>query len=61
MSRERIEQMVKYFEEHDFQVIYAAPPEKMSSIGRFINTSVLISAKDNYSFAIEGIDLDKNE
>ena len=53
--------MVKYFEEHDFQVIYAAPPEKMSSIGRFINTSVLINAKDNYSFAIEGITLDENE
>lgn len=32
LSRERIEQMVKYLEANGFQVIYAAPPEKISSI-----------------------------
>ena len=33
LSRERIEQMVRYFEENHFQVFYAAPPEKINSIG----------------------------
>ncbi len=54
LSRERIEQMVKYFEEHDFQVIYAAPPEKIASIGQFITTTVSLYPKGNYSYAIEG-------
>ena len=31
------------FEEHDFQVIYAAPPEKIASIGQFITTTVSLS------------------
>lgn len=35
LSRERIEQMVKYLEKNDSQVIYAAPPEKISSIGQW--------------------------
>ncbi len=55
LSRERIEQMVKYFESHDFQVIYAAPPEKIESIGQYIDTTVSIFTKDLYSHAIEGI------
>ena len=54
LSRERIEQMVKYFEEHNFQVIYAAPPEKIASIGQFITTTVSLYPKGNYSYAIEG-------
>ena len=32
LSRERIEQMVKYFEENQFQVFYAAPPEKILTV-----------------------------
>lgn len=55
LSRERIEQMVKYFEANDFQVIYAAPPEKIASIGQFITTTVSLYQKGNYSYAIEGL------
>lgn len=54
LSRERIEQMVHYLEENHFQVIYAAPPEKISSIGSFIDTTVSLVTKGRYSFAIEG-------
>ncbi|MFR0871983.1 MAG: SbcC/MukB-like Walker B domain-containing protein [Oscillospiraceae bacterium] len=32
LSIERIEQMVNYFEMNGFQVLYAAPPEKINSI-----------------------------
>ena len=39
LSRERIEQMVHYFEENHFQVFYAAPPEKINSIGQFIDST----------------------
>lgn len=37
LSRERIEQMVHYFEENHFQVFYAAPPEDQQyrSVHRF--------------------------
>lgn len=54
LSRERIEQMVKYFESNNFQVIYAAPPEKIASIGQYISTTVSLYPKGQYSFAIEG-------
>ena len=40
LSRERIEQMVKYLEENGFQVIYAAPPEKIVSVSIFSLRSV---------------------
>ena len=33
LSRERIEQMVRYFEENLLRVFYAAPPERFYSIG----------------------------
>ncbi|MCI6731486.1 MAG: AAA family ATPase [Lachnospiraceae bacterium] len=56
LSRERIEQMVKYFEENNFQVIYAAPPEKISSIGQFITSTVSLFTSGNYTYAIEGQD-----
>lgn len=54
LSRERIEQMVKYLEDNHFQVIYAAPPEKIASIGSHIDTTVSLVTKGRYSFAIEG-------
>lgn len=59
LSRERIEQMVKYFEENHFQVFYAAPPEKISSIGAFIESTVSLVITGRYTNAIEG--LVKNE
>lgn len=55
LSRERIEQMVKYLEENDFQVIYAAPPEKIGSIGQFIKSTVSLVVTGRYTNAVEGL------
>ena len=55
LSKERIEQMVEYFEENSFQVIYAAPPEKIASIGNAINTTVSLVGKGRYSKLVEGL------
>lgn len=55
LSRERIEQMVKYLEENDFQVIYAAPPEKINSIGQFIQSTVSLVTTGRYTDAVEGL------
>ncbi len=55
LSRERIEQMVKYFEENHFQVFYAAPPEKISSIGAFIESTVSLVTSGRYTHAVEGL------
>lgn len=55
LSRERIEQMVQYFEENHFQVFYAAPPEKISSIGTFINSTVSLVMSERYTHAVEGL------
>ncbi|MBT9791485.1 AAA family ATPase [Clostridium sp. MCC334] len=55
LSRERIEQMVKYFEENQFQVFYAAPPEKISSIGAFIESTVSLVTSGRYTHAVEGL------
>jgi hypothetical protein len=55
LSRERIEQMVRYLEENDFQVIYAAPPEKIGSIGQFIHSTVSLVVTGRYTNAVEGL------
>ncbi len=55
LSRERIEQMVKYLEENHFQVIYAAPPEKIGSIGQFIHSTVSLVVTGRYTNAVEGL------
>ena len=55
LSRERIEQMVKYFEGNGFQVIYAAPPEKISSIGQFIDCTVSLVMTGRYTNVVEGL------
>ncbi|MCI8401800.1 MAG: AAA family ATPase [Lachnospiraceae bacterium] len=55
LSRERIEQMVKYFEENHFQVFYAAPPEKIGSIGTFIESTVSLVTSGRYTHAVEGL------
>ncbi len=57
LSRERVEQMVKYLEANHFQVIYAAPPDKIESIGSHIDTTVSLVTKGRYSFAIDGLKL----
>lgn len=55
LSRERIEQMVKYFEDNHFQVIYAAPPEKIGSIGQYIHSTVSLVSTGRFTSAVEGL------
>lgn len=55
LSRERIEQMVNFLEDNNFQVIYAAPPEKIGSIGAYINSTVSMVTTGRYTNAVEGL------
>ncbi len=55
LSSERIEQMVKYFDQNGFQVLYAAPPEKIGPIGSFINSTISLVEKGRYSKVVEGL------
>lgn len=55
LSRERIEQMVIFLEDNNFQVIYAAPPEKIGSIGAYINSTVSMVTTGRYTNAVEGL------
>ena len=55
LSQERIEQMVRYFEQNGFQVMYAAPPEKINSIGSHIDTTVSLIETGRYTNAVEGL------
>ena len=55
LSQERIEQMVRYFEQNGFQVMYAAPPEKINSIGSHIDTTVSLVETGRYTNAVEGL------
>ena len=52
--RERIEQMVKYLEDNHFQVIYAAPPEKIGSIGEHITSTVSLINSGRYTKVVDG-------
>ena len=54
LSRERIEQMVRYLEDNHFQVIYAAPPEKIGSIGEHVTSTVSLINSGRYTSAVEG-------
>ncbi len=55
LSRERIEQMVKYLEDNSFQVFYAAPPEKINSIGSHIESTVSLVTMGRFTDAVEGL------
>lgn len=55
LSSERIEQLVNYFESNGFQVMYAAPPEKISSIGAHIDSTVSLIETGRYTNAVEGL------
>lgn len=55
LSLERIEQMVYYFEQNGFQVLYAAPPEKISSIGSHIDSTISLVNKGRYTKVVEGL------
>lgn len=55
LSQERIEQMVKYFEQNGFQVMYAAPPEKIKSIGTYIDSTVSLVETGRYANVVEGL------
>lgn len=54
LSKERIEQMVKFLEENNFQVFYAAPPEKINSIGQHIDNTVSLYTHGKYTKPVEG-------
>lgn len=54
LSKERIEQMVKFLEDNNFQVFYAAPPEKIDSIGRYIDNTVALYTDGRYTKPVEG-------
>lgn len=45
----------KFFEDNKFQVIYAAPPEKIDSIGSHINSTISLCMKGKYTWAVEGL------
>ena len=55
LSKERIEKMVQYFEENNFQIIYAAPPEKIASIGSYIHSTVSLVESGRYTHVVEGL------
>jgi len=55
MSAERVEQMVRYLEENDFQVIYSAPPEKIGTISPYITTTISLVMTGRYTNAVEGL------
>lgn len=54
LSKERIEQMVKFLEDNNFQVFYAAPPEKINSIGQHIDNTVSLYSQGKYTKPVEG-------
>ncbi len=54
LSPDRIEQMVRFFELNGLQVIYAAPPEKINTIGRHINTTISLAKKGRLTYSYEG-------
>ncbi len=60
LSRERIEQMVGYLEDNHFQVMYAAPPEKIASIGAAIDTTISLASSGRYTKMIEGSTVRQN-
>ena len=60
LSRERIEQMVGYLEDNHFQVMYAAPPEKIASIGAAIDTTISLASSGRYTKMIEGSTVPQN-
>ena len=60
LSMDRIEQLVKYFEDNDFQMIYAAPDDKLGIIGPFVDTTIALYSSGKYAKAIEGTEI-KNE
>ncbi|MBQ8162261.1 MAG: AAA family ATPase [Clostridia bacterium] len=62
LSQDRAEQLVRYFEDHHFQVIYAAPPKMIYPIGPWISTVVSLIQTGRYTQAVEGlIDVEEEE
>ena len=44
----------KESDEHNFQVFYAAPPEKINSIGQHIDNTVSLYTQGKYTKPVEG-------
>ena len=47
--------VVKYLEQNGFQVMYAAPPEKINSIGSYIDSTVSLVEIGKYVDVVEGL------
>ena len=45
---------VKFLEDNNFQVFYAAPPEKINSIGQHIDNTVSLYTQGKYTKPVEG-------
>lgn len=55
LTLDRIEPMVKYLQQNGFQVIYAAPPEKIKGIGTNIDSTVSLIETGRYTNVVEGL------
>lgn len=55
LSEDRIQQLIRYFEDNNFQVIYAAPPERIGTIGKYIPSTISLVSNGRYSHVVEGL------
>ena len=46
--------MDTFLEDNNFQVFYAAPPEKINSIGQHIDNTVSLYTQGKYTKPVEG-------
>ena len=50
MDENRIESMMEFLNKLDLQLIIAAPPQKIESIGPYMGTTLVVSKEDNFSW-----------
>jgi ABC-type Mn2+/Zn2+ transport system ATPase subunit len=50
MDENRIESMMEFLNKLDLQLIIAAPPQKIESIGPHMDTTLVVSKEDNFSW-----------
>ncbi len=55
MSDDRVEQMVRFFEQNGIQAFYSAPPKMAASIGAHIGTVVSLVQSGRFTQAVEGL------
>lgn len=47
--------MVKCFKQNGFQVMYAAPPEKINTVGSYIDSTISLIEVGRYTYVVEGL------